>query len=100
MSGTHCYAITVVAATLLTIIFKPKTLAPVARRIKSSQRHELKSKFFRIFFLPDTLAVRFIGSSFTLVLQAPVVVFTNLYQSLRVTKHGNLIIEGCYELMC
>ena len=35
-----------------------------------------------------------------LVLQAPVEVFTTLYQSLHVTKHGNLIIDGCYELMC
>ena len=33
---------------------------------------------------------------------APVVVFTNVCQSVGVTKHanGNLIIEGCYELMC
>ena len=39
-------------------------------------------------------------SDLLLVLPAPVVVFTNLYQSIRVTKHSNLIIEACYELMC
>ena len=51
--------------------------------------------------LPDTFADRFLSPSFTFsYLQAPVVVFTNLCQSIHVTKHAKLIIEGCYELMC
>ena len=34
------------------------------------------------------------------LLKVPVVVFTRLCQSIGVTKHANLIIKGCYELMC
>ena len=45
--------------------------------------------------LPDSLAVRLIGSS--LPLEAQVVVFTNFCQRIGVTKHANLIIESCYK---
>ena len=60
-------------------------------RDTSCNQNSLEFFFFLILWLFELSAL------LLLVLQAPVVVFTNLNESLRVTKHGNLIIEGCYE---
>ena len=58
-----------------------------ARRVTSSPRHKLKSKFFKKMFFLILCLFDFSAILLLLVLQTPVVGFTNLYQSIRVTMH-------------
>ena len=96
--GTHCCVPQCINSGNGHVIYKTKTRAPVARHVTSSPRHELKSKFFIIFYF--LILCLFDISALLLLLRVPVVILTNLYQGIRVTKHRNLIIEGCYEQMC
>ena len=53
------------------------------------------------FLLPDTLAVRLLSASFTFRFCKLQFSYLQIYfKSIRLTKHANLIIEGCCELMC
>ena len=69
----------------------------VLRYVSSSPRHASKSNL--AFFLPDTLAVRFLSSSFAFCFcKLPVALFTNSFQSIRVTMHvvKTLCVKCCH----
>ena len=103
MPGTHCYVPQSINSGNGHVIYKTKTRAPVAHHVTSSPRHELAEvKILYNFCLPVLIRWLFDISALLLLLllQVSVIIFTHLYQGTRVTKHGNLIIEGCYEQMC
>ena len=79
-----------VTATLSTIIVEPKTAAIHERQTRFTLRHHqnTSSNKNQIFvFLPDTLAVRLSSPSFAFNFCKQVVLFANLFQSIRVTMH-------------
>ena len=84
-----CYnANTGVTETLLTIIFEPKTARFTSARhvlsyVITTTRAQIQIKC--VFFLPDTLSSQLFFCFY--LLQAPIVLFTNSFQSICVTMH-------------